>query len=168
MQIKVEGELNYLKGILDAIPDHMRESGIIQDALVKSAQATARKIRAGINFKGGRGKRGEWGLKDTVKARKGRVEFGDTALLSVGGKGARQAFNVEFGHGGQKAADANPFVIPVVLATTQDRAKAFIKEIRGDWEKDVMKPARKTAKRKAKVSRSGFRNLIDMGYIKVN
>ena len=153
LQAKNGQGFEFMQEVIRAIPKEMEDSGIIQDALNKSAQVTTRKIKSNASvFKDRTGR-----LRKSIKWRKGRPEFGDTALVSAGGKGARQAWLVERGHGGPKPTkSAHPFAFPAVVSTEQARATAFIREVNRSWKVDVEKPAVLKARTRTRSKRNAL------------
>lgn len=141
----------FMKEVLKAIPQEIKDNDVIQDGLTASARVVSNEMRknakTAFNDKTGR-------LRKSIRARKGRPEYGDSALSSVGGKGARQAWLVEEGHKGPKPTKkARPFAFPAVQTTEQKRADAFIRSINRNWKVDVEKPAILRAKRRTRSSK---------------
>ena len=105
---------NYLKNIIDRMPEAVKKVAL-EPALVAGARAQASAIRKEYVQRVGKIKkrvppklrsvvyrankrRGK--LFKTIKGGRGKLEYFPSATIRIGGKGARQASNVEYGHKG--------------------------------------------------------------------
>ena len=159
----VDGEgWDYMDAIMKAIPNLVNEN-ISEEALGAAAKLDAARVRQyakqAFNWRGkddtGRRRNisesGEFGaLYKSIKALKGYKRYYPSYRMRVGNADARQAFLIEFGHGGPKPAPPHPFVIPAMLGGQIQRIEEFYKSVNKNWHQKVVKEAMIKAKRKTR------------------
>jgi len=85
----------------------------------KIAMQIAKDAKASAAFKDQSGK-----LRKSIKTKKSKYPDGGH-IVKAGGKGARQAFLVEYGHGGKKPAPPHPFLRPALDKNLGDAKRIF-------------------------------------------
>ena len=146
MEIQFDINERDYRGLLKAIDDlpglvGSRVQGKGMLAAARVIRDDAQKTAAFIDDTGN--------LRKSIKARRqsqyvnGRRVAGAAAQVYAGGDGARQAFLIEYGHGGN-AAPAHPFLEPAIHSTRPQQLIAMATAMRGEFVKVAFALANRT------------------------